>query len=337
MVHLHDHLAGCHLRVGQGLLEAVDRASGHAGRVHLLDPVRGGRGGEHRLDVALEVVGVLQPVARLRVARVGQPLGLVADLVAEGLPQLLVAGAHRGVAVLRAIGLVGGGAAVARAGGRGDLAGAGPGAEFPDAPGEPRLEQRGLQVLALAAAQPADVGAEDAVQRGDAAGDVVHRDADLGWPPARVAGHHHDAGHALRDDVVAAALAVGAGLAEARHRRVDQAGVGLREAVVVDAQALDHAGPEVLHHDVGAGGQLQERLLAARVLQVERHAALVAVEHREAVGLVVDLRVEAARGVAVGEALDLDHVGAQIPEHHRAVGAGHHAGEVDHLHAFERQ
>src|SRR5690606_8940339 len=95
-------------------------------------------------------------------------------------PELVVACAHGDVAVLRAVGLVGRRAAVTSAGGGRDLARARPGAELPLTPGEPGFEQRGLEILARAVTQAADEGAQDAVERGDAAGDVVHRDADLG-------------------------------------------------------------------------------------------------------------------------------------------------------------
>src|SRR5262249_47580227 len=150
-------------------------------------------------------------------------------------------------------------------------------AGFPVRPRETGLEQRGLEILAFARFQPADVRAEDAVERGYAARDVVHRDADLGRPPAGVAGHHHDAGHALGDDVEAAFPAVRTGLSEAGHRGVDDAGIGLAYRRVIYAELAGHAGAEILGDDVGLRGQLEENLLAARILHVEREAFLVAV------------------------------------------------------------
>ncbi|MNY49082.1 hypothetical protein D3C86_1844750 [compost metagenome] len=43
------------------------------------------------------------------------------------------------------------------------------------------------------------------------------------------------------------------------------------------AEPLHHAGPEVLDQHIGAGHELAEHLLAARVLEVERDRALARV------------------------------------------------------------
>ena len=47
------------------------------------------------------------------------------------------------------------------------------------------------EVDALAGLQPPDIGTEYGVERGYARGDIVHRDADFGRAPARLAGHRH--------------------------------------------------------------------------------------------------------------------------------------------------
>src|SRR5690606_3257469 len=116
-------------------------------------------------------------------------------------------------------------------------------------------------------------------------------------------------------------VAVGPRLAETRHRGVDHTRIEFADTVVINAQLFHHAGPEILGNDVGLGGELHENLLAARVFHVDAYAFLVAVEHREAIGLAVDLRFEAPRAVALGKILDLDDVGAHVPQHHGAVRA----------------
>ena len=65
-----------------------------------------------------------------------------------------------------------------------------------------------------------------------------------------------------------------------------------------------------------------------RVGEVEHDRALVAVD-----GQVVGADIAAGRrhpvpGVVAGRALDLDHVGAEVGQQHRAVRPGEHAGEV---------
>src|SRR6185369_15880085 len=150
-----------------------------------------------------------------------------------------------------------------------------------------------------------DIGAENRIERRGAGGDVVHRDADLSRPAIGLARHAHDAAHALRDDVEAAFLPVGAGLAEAGNRRIDDARVDFLDRLVVDAELFGDARPEILDDDVGRGGEFHKYFLALRLLHVERDALLVAIEHRKAIALVVDLGLEAARAVAFGKSFDL--------------------------------
>ena len=76
--------------------------------------------------------------------------------------------------------------------------------------------------------------------------------------------------------------------------------------------------------------------LAVGVLQVQREAALVAVDRHElsAHAAVTEL-AGIAPGVA-GQRLDLDDLGAPVAQHLRGVGTEQNAGEVEHLDAGER-
>ena len=82
--------------------------------------------------------------------------------------------------------------------------------------------------------------------------------------PVRLAVDGHDAAHALRDQVEAALVAVGAIVAVAGELRVDQTRVLCAEHLVAEAGALHDRGPVVLHEDVGALDQREEHLAAAR-------------------------------------------------------------------------
>src|SRR3977135_2100554 len=73
-------------------------------------------------------------------------------------------------------------------------------------------------------------------------------------------------------------LAVGPRLAETGYRAIDDLGIDLLDVVVAEAQALDHAGPEALQHDMGLGGDLLDHGDAVGRLEVERDRALAAVE-----------------------------------------------------------
>ena len=81
--------------------------------------------------------------------------------------------------------------------------------------------------------------------------------------------------------IVGGLVGVGALLAEAADRDVDDAGRDRADGGLVEAEPLDHAGPEVLHEHVGAGGQPLDDVGALRGLEVDGERALVAVEVEE--------------------------------------------------------
>ena len=73
--------------------------------------------------------------------------------------------------------------------------------------------------------------------------------------------------------VVAGAVAQRAVLAVAGDRAVDEPGVLLAQALVADAEAVEHAGAEGLQHDVVLARQAQEDLAPAVGLQVDADGA----------------------------------------------------------------
>ena len=125
-------------------------------------------------------------------------------------------------------------------------------------------------------------------------------------------------------------------LPEPADRAVDDVFADCPHGLVVDSETIHDARTEVLHDQVGVTGQAQEQLAAARALEIERDASLVAVRHRERVALAGDVRGQSTSVVASRKPLDLDDVGAQIREHHRAVGASEEAGQVENPKVVER-
>ena len=109
-------------------------------------------------------------------------------------------------------------------------------------------------------------------------------------------------------DVVAGPLGVGAGLAVAAGRAVDDAGVHRPDGLVADAEAVDDAGAEALEHDVGGRRQSQEGGPAALGPQVDLHPLLAPLA---AVG--VERRHERRRP-RPGWRADLDDPGAVVGE-----------------------
>ncbi len=87
------------------------------------------------------------------------------------------------------------------------------------------------------------------IQRGDLVGDGLVEEVRLARLCVGLV--RGEAAVGLDHRVVRALARVRTGRAEAGERRVDDALVDGSHVVVADAESFDHAGPEVLHHDVG--------------------------------------------------------------------------------------
>ena len=184
------------------------------------------------------------------------------------------------------------------------------------------IDQGGVDITAFAGLLALRQRRQNADDRIDAGEDVGNRNADTGRLAVRHAGQIHDAAHALRHQVVAGAFGVGAVLAEAGDRAVDQARALGRETFVVEAELGEAADLEVLDQHVRARGQLAHDAPALIALEVHLDRALAAVGRMKigranmvAVGAFDEGRAPAAGIVARALALDLDDVGAEIGEH----------------------
>ena len=192
-------------------------------------------------------------------------------------------------------------------------------------------------MLALAGLEAADEGGGDGL-RGGYGGELVgqHR-ADQARAAVVGAGlHRGEAREGLDDGIVGGLVGVGALLAEAVDGHVDDVGRDFADGGLVEAEPLDHAGAEVLHEHVGAGGEPPDDVGALRSLEVDGERALVAVEVEERGGEAVAAVAVGARVVARARLLDLDDVGALVGQDHGGPGARQHRGEVDDADAGER-
>ncbi len=71
------------------------------------------------------------------------------------------------------------------------------------------------------------------------------------------------------------------------------------------------------------------------MFEVHRQAALAAIDAHEINALAVDeRRAVAARVIACTPPLELDHIGAHVPEQHRAIGTGQDSREIQNLETF---
>src|SRR5882757_4069382 len=160
----------------------------------------------------------------------------------------------------------------------------------------------------------------------------------------RFAGDAHHAAHALDHEVVAGALAIRAGLAEACDRAVDKARIDLLHVVIGEAVAREIAELVILDEHVGDRGELARELLALGPRDVERDRFLAAVG-RGVIGRVRSVapvlvlhpgRTESARVVARAGTLDLDDFGAEIGEVLPRPGTGEHARKIEDAYVRKR-
>ncbi len=109
-----------------------------------------------------------------------------------------------------------------------------------------------------------------------------------------------------------------------------------RKRLVTEAEAIHHAGPKILHDDIGLRDQPVNELDRIGALQVQREASLARIELTE-IGAVSVAQGGAQPHVVAFRRLDLDDLGADIGKQSRTIGAGQHDREIEHAHAFERR
>ena len=142
-----------------------------------------------------------------------------------------------------------------------------------------------------------------------------------------------DAAQRHRDVVVGRPRAVGPRCAKSRDRAVDQPGIRGREDVISQSKLLHDAGPVILEQHVGAGDELEQDRSALVRAQVELNAALAAI-----VGDEIRTVLLAAKGperIAALRMLDLDHLRAEVGQHHARKRSRDHGAQLDHAHALE--
>jgi hypothetical protein len=313
----------------------ADPAGGHACGDQVGEHVVGLALGEQAVDLGLQRVHDADPVA---VGGDVGPVGVEPDDVGEATPQRLGPDGDDQGRVRAPEAAVGSDGRVAVAGAarlqaRGEPPGAVEGVDRGD-----RGQQAGLDRpaaaggLALAEGGHHAEGAEHACQQ------VGDRQPDAGRVAVGGAGQAHQPGLGLDDLVEAGSRPVGTAGAEAGDRERDQARVVLAQGGGVQAEPGEQAGPVVLDEHVGLGAQRAQPVGTRGVLEVQPHRPLAAVGGEEvrrlggrplrgAVGR-LDERQPAAAVVAGGR-LDLQHVGADVGEHHRGVGPGERAAQVD--------
>ena len=336
MIQLLHHAPLPVVRIVHRLGEVVDRPGRHAGFIAQRQPVLAVCRAHQLFQQRLQRIDVLSPVAIGDESGIGGQIRPLQHVVAEPLPGALVGASQHHVAVANLDRLVRRGDPVPPSGRLRNAPFGEVGRRFPGEPGQAALGDRHIHQLPLPRLLLVNVGRQYRVDRGDSRADIVDRHAGLQRPPAGLAGHRHQAGHALGDQIEPALAPIRPRLAVAGDRAVDQAGIDALERLVVDLQRLGNAGPVVLDHHIRFPRQFIEERQPVGLLEIERDAALVAVDLREAGGLVVDVRPHLTTVVAALGLLDLDHVCTHVSQHHGAVWPGHDLRDIEYLHAFQR-
>jgi len=129
---------------------------------------------------------------------------------------------------------------------------------------------------------------------------------------------------------------VGAG-AEALDRGDDHARIEFLDTLPAEAHPVERAGREILDQHIALPDQRFQHFLAGRPLGVERHRALVMVEHGEIEAVHArDVAQLATCRIALAGALDLDDIRPEPGQQLGTGGSGLDMGEIENANAFQR-
>ena len=193
-----------------------------------------------------------------------------------------------------------------------------------------------FQSLADPGPVPLSQGGEDADGQVQARQRVGDRRAGLQRRLPLEPGQGHQAAHGLGDGVHAGHLRVGSRASEAVDGPVDDLRIDLPGPLVADSQAIESARLEVLGDHIGPLDQTQEEPAPRLLLEIQSQRLLPPVQHVEVAAVAVRERRDQPRPIAEGRALHLDHLCAEVGEHHGGEGPGVDPGQVQHPDSIQR-
>src|SRR5215469_13937494 len=198
------------------------------------------------------------------------------------------------------------------------------------------IDQRRIDVTAAPGFLPPHQRRKNADRGIDAGKDIGDRYADAHRWTVGGAGHAHDAAIALRHQVISRTPRRGTGLPETGHRAIDQPRIGRAEALIVETEFGEAADLEILDQHIGPRGDLLHQTLALGRGEIQFNGTLAAVGAMEigrievaAVGARHERRAPGPGIVAIAAAFDLDHVGAKVGEDLSGPRTGQNAGEFE--------
>ena len=336
MLRVQDHVARLEMRIARDLLDVGDRRTWHRRVAEQSQPMIAPMRRESAREDCLELRMVGRPIG------VGEKSRVVLELwhrdrVAEADPDTLVARAHHEVVVGRAKLLERRDRRMPRAEPSGNIARYRVARERILEHRDLAIEHRDIDVIADAVAVTHAQGRHDrnnAVKRGR---QIADRYAASHRLTAGIAGDTHRAAERLRHDVVGGRRSLRSGLPEPGNRAQDYFGIGGLELLVAELETIHRAGREILNHYIRFCRQLEKDSGACFGAQVERDAALAAIDAVEVARVAGrHHRREAARIVAASWHLDFNNVGAKIRQVHRAKRPCQNPRQVEHANPPQR-
>ena len=347
MRHFDFHATRDHLRLFEHLLQRVDRAVSNTGVVEQLHPLFGAAFGEDGAQQIGNLGAVLHARGVGREFRIRRELHATGDF-AEFLEQVVVAAGENDRAVRRVERLVRHDVRMRVADALGRHAGCQIVLALIGQVSHGRVEQCDIDPLALAGDGAIRQCGANRNRRVHAGGQIDDRHAAALRAAAGhivgFAGDAHHAAHALRHEIVTGAVFIGPGLAEARHRTINEARIDLREVFVAETVTRQITDLVIFEQHVALCGELAHQLLALGFGEIHGDRTLAAIGSAEvgrlfrlfAVLVFQKRRRVGTRIVAFHRTLDLDHVGAEVSEVLRRPGGGQHARHVENFDVGER-
>jgi len=333
-IHPDHHVARANLGIIENLRNVVDRAARDSCSAEDFEPVRGVARGKGTLDFGRELPMVPSAFFVADETGIGAQI-LTSQRLAEFREERVVSRRDHDIPVSGGKAVEGGDRRVARAGGPRDFAGS-------LMTGNRVLEDRDLAIehcdvnlLRLAAPLAVTQRGVDPDTGEEPRRDVTDRSPDPRRMRSGLSGQTHDAPHRLNDQVIGRPRSIGSRVAKPGDGRVDQSRMAGVEGLPAVAEFLHRARAEILDQNVGFFQESFEERAVVLILQIEGDALLAAVQRDEVGGGARDEGSNVPGVVTAIRALDFDHPGPQIAEHHGAVRAGEHACEIEHGNAVE--
>jgi hypothetical protein len=139
-----------------------------------------------------------------------------------------------------------------------------------------------------------------------------------------------DSRQAKQVDVVRGTIPVRSILSEAGQRTVDEPRMDLLQCVIAQTDPFHASRTKGVDQNVGFRKHRQKDIAAGRILQVQGHGTLVAVDDMEITSQCFHQGGHLAESVRPPRIFDLHDIGAEVCQHLAAERSGKKRGQVEH-------